>query len=89
MLISQIESFLPQDRREQVIFRLYYRQGLTAKEIASIPAFGLSVKGVESVILRITNQIRERIQKGAPMSGRPGLLRFRGRGKGISSSNPS
>jgi len=61
LLLTKIEEFLPPDRREQVVFRLYYRQGLTAMEISSLPALGLSCKGVESMILRITKRIRERL----------------------------
>ena len=63
LLLGRIEESLPPDRREQIVFRLYYRQGLTAKEISSIPALALSVKGVESMILRITKKIRERLQE--------------------------
>jgi RNA polymerase sigma-70 factor, ECF subfamily len=61
LLLARIEEFLPEDRREQVVFRLYYRQGLTAREISSIPALALSVKGVESMIFRVTRGIRERL----------------------------
>jgi len=61
LLLAKIESLLPPDRREQIVYRLYYRQGLTAKEISSLPALNLSVKGVESMIYRITKQIRERL----------------------------
>jgi RNA polymerase sigma-70 factor (ECF subfamily) len=76
LLVKEIEENLPEDRREQVVFRLYYRQGLTAKEISDIPALKLSVKGVESMILRITRSIRARFQ-GVKESGL---------GEGISSS---
>lgn len=51
----------PVAERERAIFWLYYRQGLTAKEIASIPCIGLTVKGVESVIHRLTLYIKEAI----------------------------
>ncbi len=66
LLVSQIEDCLPDDRREQSVFRLYYRQGFTAKEIAAIPALELTIKGVESMISRITKQIRQRLN---PASG--------------------
>ena len=39
--------------RDRQIFWLYYLQGMTAKEIAAIPAIGLTVKGVESVLQRL------------------------------------
>jgi len=45
-------------RRDRQIFWLYYRQGMTAKEIAAIQAVGLGVKGVESAIERQKNLIR-------------------------------
>ena len=47
--------------RDRTIFWLYYRQGLTTKAIASLPAIGLTIKGVESTILRITRMIRTRM----------------------------
>ena len=72
LLLASIEALLPADRREQIVFRLYYRQGLTAKEISSIPALDLSLKGVESMIFRITKQIRERLHDSEK---RPGIAK--------------
>jgi RNA polymerase sigma-70 factor (ECF subfamily) len=51
-------SFGERDRR---IFWLYYRVGLTASAIATIPTIGLTVKGVESTLLRLTQQLRVRL----------------------------
>ena len=79
LLVSQIEDALPHDKRESTIFRLYYRQGFTMKEIASIPAFGLSIKGVESAILRMTNQVRQRL----------GTLKTTGARRGMADRQPS
>jgi len=45
--------------RDESIFWLYYEQGYTAKEIADIPAIGLTIKGVESTLLRLTRVIRD------------------------------
>jgi RNA polymerase sigma-70 factor, ECF subfamily len=59
ILIKEIDRALKADRRERTIFWLYYRQGLTAKEIAVIPVLGLSEKGVESMILRLATGVRE------------------------------
>jgi RNA polymerase sigma-70 factor (ECF subfamily) len=42
----------------RTIFWLYFRAGLTARAIASMSVFGLSTKGVESTILRITRDLR-------------------------------
>jgi RNA polymerase sigma-70 factor (ECF subfamily) len=46
-------------KRDQAIFWLYYEQGYTAKEISLLPSVGLSVKGVESTLLRLTRLIKE------------------------------
>ena len=47
--------------RDRTIFWLYYRQGLTTKAIAALPAVGLTIKGVESAILRMTKMVRSRM----------------------------
>lgn len=47
--------------RDRMIFWLYFRQGLSSKEIASLPAIGLGGKGVGSVIERLKHCLRERI----------------------------
>ena len=60
LIMGRIEELLPADRRERIAFRLYYQQGYTAREIAAIPAFDLSVKGVESMIFRTTEVVRKR-----------------------------
>jgi RNA polymerase sigma-70 factor (ECF subfamily) len=48
-------------RRDRVIFWLYYRVGLPAREIAALSRDGLSTKGVESTLLRLNRQIRHRL----------------------------
>ncbi len=45
--------------RDQAIFWLYYEQGYTAKEISLLPHVGLTVKGVESTLQRLTRFVRE------------------------------
>jgi RNA polymerase sigma-70 factor (ECF subfamily) len=47
--------------RDRAIFWLYYRDGLTAKAISELPEIGLSVKGVESTLLRLTRIVRTRL----------------------------
>jgi RNA polymerase sigma-70 factor (ECF subfamily) len=59
----------PTEEKERSIFWLYYRQGLTSKAIASIPATKLSVKGVESVIFRLTSFIRKSLGQGPQAAG--------------------
>ena len=46
-------------KRDQAIFWLYYEQGYTAKEISLLPDIGLTVKGVESTLLRLTRFVKE------------------------------
>jgi RNA polymerase sigma-70 factor (ECF subfamily) len=46
-------------KRDQAIFWLYYEQGYTAKEISLLPNIELSIKGVESTLLRLTRLIKE------------------------------
>lgn len=47
--------------RDRTIFWLYFRQGMSTKEIASLPTIGLAAKGVGSVIERLKHDIREQI----------------------------
>jgi RNA polymerase sigma-70 factor (ECF subfamily) len=46
-------------QRDESIFWLYYEQGYTANEISLLPAVGLSVKGVESTLQRLTRFLRD------------------------------
>jgi RNA polymerase sigma-70 factor (ECF subfamily) len=50
----------PRDRR---IFWLYYRHGMTARRIASIPRLGRT-RDVERVIQRLTRGVRGRFEEG-------------------------
>jgi RNA polymerase sigma-70 factor (ECF subfamily) len=47
--------------RDRTIFWLYFRQGMSTREIASLPGIGLSIKGVGSVIERLKHGVREMI----------------------------
>jgi RNA polymerase sigma-70 factor (ECF subfamily) len=64
VLLRQIDDFLigsvsgDNAARDRTVFWLYYRQGMTAQAIAAIPSNGLSVKGVESLLLRLTRLVR-------------------------------
>ncbi|MGB9434254.1 MAG: hypothetical protein WBQ89_18560, partial [Candidatus Acidiferrum sp.] len=51
----------PNAERDCRIFWLYYRVGLSANAIAALPTIGLTTKGVESTILRLTRAIRQRL----------------------------
>lgn len=66
ILIQQVDACLkslsgPCCERDQKIFWLYYRVGLAASAIADLPSIGLTTKGVESALLRLTRQIRQRL----------------------------
>jgi RNA polymerase sigma-70 factor, ECF subfamily len=58
-----LQRFLtgPEQQRDRMIFWLYFRQGMSTKEIASLPTIGLGAKGVGSVIERLKQGIREQI----------------------------
>jgi RNA polymerase sigma-70 factor (ECF subfamily) len=58
-------SSSPTYQRDVAIFWFYYEQGYTAKEVSLLPNVGLTVKGVEAVLQRLTKFIRE----GVPASG--------------------
>jgi RNA polymerase sigma-70 factor (ECF subfamily) len=47
--------------RDRLIFWLYYQQGMSAKAIAALPTIGLTAKGVESALFRLTRLVRERM----------------------------
>jgi RNA polymerase sigma-70 factor (ECF subfamily) len=67
LLIEQIDRKLsavvpPEElQRARTVFWLYYRSGFTASAIASLPGLDLTTKGVESLLLRLTRLIREKL----------------------------
>lgn len=67
ILLRQINECLdtclagPDQERDRMIFWLYYQQGMSAKGIAALPTVGLTAKGVESAILRLTHNVRQKI----------------------------
>jgi RNA polymerase sigma-70 factor (ECF subfamily) len=48
--------------RDRAFFWLYYREGFTAEEIAGLPDAGLTAKGVESALRRITLWLRGEVE---------------------------
>jgi len=72
ILLRQVHQCLaacskgPDQERDCLIFWLYYRHGMSAKAIAGLPAVGLTAKGVESAILRLTRLVRERMVNTPP-----------------------
>lgn len=67
LLLEQVATLLsalaagPNAERDRRIFWLYYRTGLSASAIAALPTIGLSTKGVESTILRLTRAVRQKL----------------------------
>jgi len=52
--------------RDRALFWLYYRQGYTAEEIARLSAAGLTAKGVESALRRVTMWLRNEVEPRRP-----------------------
>jgi RNA polymerase sigma-70 factor (ECF subfamily) len=67
ILLNEIDEHLMKhltgvdQERDRTIFWLYFRQGMSTKEIASLPTIGLGAKGVGSVIERLKQYIREHL----------------------------
>jgi RNA polymerase sigma-70 factor, ECF subfamily len=59
ILLRQIDLALDAAPRDRYIFWMYYRYGFTAHEIAAIPEFGLTQKGVESLLFRHSATVRK------------------------------
>jgi len=87
VLMRQIDEQLPAAseaatrERDRQIFWLYYRHGMTTRAIAAIPAIGLTQKGVESAIQRLTHHVRTRLAESKPgppepPEGKPSGLSF-------------
>lgn len=74
VLVAEIEQLAETEyegktrSRDLSVFKLYYRWGLTASEIAEIPSIGLTTKGVESVLVRLIAFLRKRVT-GDPSQG--------------------
>lgn len=71
ILMEEIASALdeianPETReRDRQIFLLHYRDGVTSRGIADIPAFGLGQKGVEAILQRLIGRMRKHFAAGA------------------------
>jgi RNA polymerase sigma-70 factor, ECF subfamily len=84
VLIEEIARLLegcvagPDQARNSRIFWLHYRAGLSARAIAELPGMGLTTKGVESIIMRITRELRARMAE--PKVGTPAETRGPGEG---------
>jgi len=52
--------------RDRRLFWLHYNLGMTAEAISRIPTMGLSSKGVESALMRLTRLLRKTVIQGKP-----------------------
>jgi RNA polymerase sigma-70 factor (ECF subfamily) len=71
VLLAQLDEKLrsaPEiiSERDRSVFWLYYLQGLTAEEIARLSAAGLTAKGVESALRRVSKWLRGEIDRRKP-----------------------
>jgi len=68
LLVDKIEQIVRTKAtdRDRMVFWLYYRSGLTAAQISTLPTVGLSTSGVESAIARLVRIVRETLGEGAP-----------------------
>jgi RNA polymerase sigma-70 factor, ECF subfamily len=74
VLLGQLDNLLQSapeavSDRDCRLFWLYYLQGFTAGEIALLPGIGLSPKGVESALRRVSAWLRQRIEAGMNKDG--------------------
>jgi RNA polymerase sigma-70 factor (ECF subfamily) len=68
ILIQQIDDVLQEkcSERDREIFWLHYRQGFTAEEIAAIPSYDLSTKGVETALHRLRELLCRTLETPPP-----------------------
>jgi RNA polymerase sigma-70 factor (ECF subfamily) len=67
ILLRELEEMAGQgaeEKRDKLVFALYYRQGFSTAKIARIRSLGLSQKGVESCLHRLTERLRKRVAGG-------------------------
>jgi RNA polymerase sigma-70 factor (ECF subfamily) len=67
-ILAELSSSETYDR-DIAIFWFFYEQGYTAKEISLLPNVGLTVKGAEAVILRLSRYVREKLGLKEPKTG--------------------
>jgi len=79
VMVQQVNDCLrsittgPNGDRDRRIFWLYFRVGLAAREIAALPTIGLATKGVESTLIRLTKQVRQRLVPAKSQGTDPGI----------------
>ena|ERR1051326_2256524 len=78
VLLHEVDTALkeivvpPHADRDYRIFWFYHRDQMTAQQISLLPGMGLTVKGVESVIFRLTARVKQHLIGSKGISaGRP------------------
>lgn len=77
VLLEEVNRLLETraSERDRAIFWLHYRQGFTTTEIATIPEVNLTVKGVESILHRLTQLLKRKlIQAPAEFQAQQGAV---------------
>jgi RNA polymerase sigma factor (sigma-70 family) len=59
----------PHGPRNAIIFQLYHFEGMSAREIAEMPCFGLTVPNVESILRRTRERVRGLLQSDPGLTG--------------------
>lgn len=73
LLLKQVRVCLSgRPEREQQIFWLYFRHGLTSEAISRIRCVGLSSKGVQSLLHRLTSVVRECLEQKKNLAANEG-----------------
>lgn len=57
-----VEWDIPTARRDRDIFWYHYQHGMSAREISEVLGIGLSVKGVETALLRAVTLVRKKLK---------------------------
>jgi RNA polymerase sigma-70 factor, ECF subfamily len=76
ILLQEIDQLLSKSipaedlSRSRLIFWLYYRSGLSASAIASLPNIALTTKGVESALLRLTRLVKAALTEPTNVRGK-------------------
>lgn len=67
LLMGRIVKCLgAQGPRNQWIFWLYHRDGMTPQAISTVPSIGIGRSGVETLIYRLTKMVIDCVRRGFP-----------------------
>jgi RNA polymerase sigma-70 factor (ECF subfamily) len=72
---QRLESIV-ESERDIVVFRLYYQQGFTSREIAALPDIRLSEKGVESCLYRLVGRLKAALNSREKFAGKSPDITF-------------